>query len=91
MLYPLASTFPKEVSSDEGTDFSGLGDPETLFRFLEASSYCFGYSDSDGDDYDPSREFFHLETDEATLADQGGAGPAKRRDVTPPPNNCRGP
>jgi len=69
-----------------GADFSGLGDLKTLFHFLEASNYCFGYSDSDGDNDDPSRECFQLETDEAASADQGGAGPAERRDATPPPN-----
>jgi hypothetical protein len=35
---PPASTYPKEISSDEGTwasvDFPDLGDPETLSRFL---------------------------------------------------------
>ena len=39
-----------------GADFSGLGDPETFMRFLEASNYCLGYSDSDDGGYDPSRE-----------------------------------
>ena len=30
-----------------GADFSGLHDPEAMRRFMAASDYCFGYSDSD--------------------------------------------
>ena len=55
---PLVSSYPKELTSGEdawaGTDFSGLGDPETFIRFFEARNYCLGYSDSNGDNYDPS-------------------------------------
>ena len=43
-------------------------------RFLEASNYCLGYSDSDGDDYDPSWECFNLEFDTTAPVEQGGAG-----------------
>ena len=87
---PPTSSYPKEVSLDEGVwvgmDFSCLGDLETLFHFLEASNYCFGYSDSDGDDYDPSCLCFDLETNEVALADQGSVGPAERQNATPTPN-----
>lgn len=55
---PPTSSYPEEFTSGEDTwadtDFSSLGDKETFMRFLEASNYCLGYSDSDGDDYDPS-------------------------------------
>jgi len=55
---PPVSSYPEEPTSGDdewaSADFSGLGDPETFMRFLEASSYCLGYFDSDGDDYDPS-------------------------------------
>jgi len=86
---PPVSTYPKEISSDKGmwagTDFSSLGDLETLFHFLESSNYCFGYSEFDGDNYDLSRECFHLETDVATPISQGSVGPVEHKDVTPPP------
>ena len=79
---PSVSSYPEEASSREdawvGADFSGLGDSKTFMRFLEASNYCLGYSDSDGDDYDPSRECFNIEVDGASLNDQGGAGPSER-------------
>ena len=62
---PSASTYPEEISSDDdawaGIDFSGLGNQETLLRFLEVSDYCFGYFDSNGGDYDPLWECFNLE------------------------------
>jgi len=55
---PPTSTYLEEISSDEGvwaaSNFFGLADPKTLLYFLEVSNYCFSYSDSDGDDYDPS-------------------------------------
>lgn len=67
---PPTSTDPEEISLDEGAwagvDFSDLSDLEMLLRFLEASNYCFGYSDSDGDDYDRSQECFDLEADITT-------------------------
>ena len=44
-----------------GMDFSGLHDPGAMHRFLAASDYCFGYSDSDDEGtYDPTRECFHI-------------------------------
>ena len=44
-----------------GVDFSGLHDPGAMRRFLAASDYCFGYSDSDNEGtYDPTRECFHV-------------------------------
>ena len=44
-----------------GADFSGLRDPEAMCRFLAASHYCFGYSDSDDEStYNPTRECFHV-------------------------------
>ena len=65
------SSYPEDPTSGEdkwaGTDFSGCGDPKTFMRFLEASNYCLGYSDSDDGGYDPSRECFNLEV--------GGASP----------------
>jgi hypothetical protein len=36
------------------SEFFRCGDPETFMRFLEASNYCLGYSDSDDGSYDPS-------------------------------------
>ena len=84
------SSYPEEPTSGEDAwadaDFSGLGDPETFMCFLEASNYCLGYSDSDGDDYDPSRECFNLEVGGAAPKDQGGAGPSEHLNATPPPN-----
>ena len=56
------STHTHADSSEEdeawaGVDFSGLHDPEAMRRFLAASDYCFGYSDSDDEGtYDPTRE-----------------------------------
>ena len=42
-------------------DFSGLHDPGAMRRFLAASDYCFGYSDSDNEGtYDPAHECFHV-------------------------------
>ena len=46
-------------------------------RFLEASNYCLGYSDSDDGGYDPSRECFNLEVGGAPPNAQGGAGPSE--------------
>ena len=41
--------------------FPDLRDHETMRRFLAASDYCFGYSDSDDEGtYDPTRECFHV-------------------------------
>ena len=44
-----------------GVDFSRLHDPGAMRRFLAASDYCFGYSDSDNEGtYNPARECFHV-------------------------------
>jgi len=56
---PPISSYPEDLTSGDdewaGADFSGCGNPETFMRFLEASNYCLGYSDSDDGSYDPSR------------------------------------
>jgi len=84
------SSYPEEASSGEDAwadaDFFGLDNPKTFMRFLEASNYCLGYSDSNGDDYDPSQECINLEVDRVALNNQGCAGPSERRNVTPPPS-----
>ena len=60
------STHTHTDSSEEDetwarADFSRLRDPEAMRRFLAASNYCFGYSDSDDEGtYDPTRECFHI-------------------------------
>ena len=60
------STHTHTDSSEEDeawarADFSGLRDPEAMRRFLAASDYCFGYSDSDDEStYNPTRECFHV-------------------------------
>ena len=59
-------------------------------RFLEASNYCLGYSDSDDGSYDPSRECFNLEVEGAPHNTQGGAGPSRQGNATPPPNPTPG-
>ena len=44
-----------------GADFSGLRDPKAMRRFLAASDYCFGYSNSNNEGtYHPTRECFHV-------------------------------
>ena len=61
-----ASTHTYADSSEEDeawarADFSGFHDPKAMRRFLAASNYCFGYSDSDDEcTYDPTRECFHV-------------------------------
>ena len=61
------STHTHTDSSEEDetwarADFSGLHDLEAMRRFLAASDYCFGYSDSDDEGtYDPTRGSFHIE------------------------------
>ena len=78
---PHLSSYPEKVTSGEdawaGTNFSGLGDPDTFMSFLEASNCCLNFSNTDGDNYNPSRECFILEVDGAALGDQGGAGPSE--------------
>jgi len=55
---PPVLSYPDDPTLGEGewagADFSGLGNLETFMRFLEASIYCLGYSDSDDGGYDPS-------------------------------------
>ena len=50
-------------------------------RFMAASDYCFGYSDSDDEDtYDPTRECFNIELGMPRASDEDeGAG-----NCTPP-------
>ena len=65
-LDAITSTHSHADSSEEdeawaGADFFGLRDPKTMRRFMAASDYCFGYSDSDDEGtYDPTRECFHI-------------------------------
>jgi len=53
---PPVLSYPEDPTSGDdewaSADFSGCGDPETFMRFLEASNYCLGYSDSDNGSYD---------------------------------------
>ena len=54
-LFTTTSTHTHADSSEEdeawaGVDFSGIRDPEAMRRFMVASDYCFGYSDSDDED-----------------------------------------
>jgi len=55
---PPISSYPEDPTSGDdewaGADFSRCGDPKTFMRFLEASNYCLGYSESNDDGYDPS-------------------------------------
>ena len=55
----LTHTHADSSEEDEAwarADFFGLHDPEAMRRFLAASDYCFGYSDSDDEGtYDPTR------------------------------------
>ena len=81
----------EEDEARAGADFSGLRDPESMRRFLAASDYCFGYSDSDDvDAYDPTRECFHVELGMPRTGDED-AGMGNRSlphrgtgDTTPP-------
>jgi hypothetical protein len=45
-------------------DSSRLHNPEDLRQFMTMNDYLFGYPDSNEDDYDPSRECFHMEVEE---------------------------
>jgi len=91
---PPVSSYPEDPTSGEdewaSADFSSCGDPETFMRFLEASNYCLGYSDSDDGGYNPSRECFNLEIGGAPPNAQRSAGPSERRNATPPPNTAPG-
>jgi len=75
------STHSHADSSEEDeawarADFSGLHDPEAMRRFLAASDYCFGYSDSDDEGtYDPTHECFHIGLGMPSTGDEDeGAG-----------------
>ena len=75
----LACTHVDSSEDDEawaGVDFSRLRDPKAMRRFMAASDYCFGYSDSDDEDtYDPTRECFNIELEmpSASHEDEGQA------------------
>jgi hypothetical protein len=56
----------EEDDPDFGWDFSGLHDPSAMRDFMSACDYCLsGCSDDDhsldDEDYDPSRECFHID------------------------------
>jgi hypothetical protein len=81
---PLASTYIDSAEDGDawtGADFTRLGDPEALSRFLAASDYCFGYFDSDEGGYDHSWECFNLKIEEVPSRDDAMARPEDR---TPP-------
>jgi hypothetical protein len=70
-------------------DFSGVPDPVTFRRFLDATDYWFGYSDnSSAGSYDPARECFVVPAnDQANAANAAEAGdgevpPARELDRT---------
>ena len=72
-------THANSLEEDEawaGVNFSGLRNPEAMRRFLAASDYCFGYSDSDDEGtYDPTRECFHIGLGMPSTGDEDkGAG-----------------
>ena len=87
---PPVSSYPEDPTSGDdewaGANFFGCGDLEIFMRFLEASNYCLGYSDSDDGGYDLSRECFNLEVGGSAPDAQGGVAPSERRNATPPPN-----
>ena len=80
----LIATTPTHTHADSSeedeawarADFSGLCDPKAMRRFMAASDYCFGYSDSDDEGtYDPTRECFHIEFRMPSTGDEDeGAG-----------------
>ena len=64
-----------------GADFIGLRDLEAMRRFMVASDYCFGYSDSDDEDaHNPTHECFQIELGMPSTGNEGGAAAA----TTPP-------
>ena len=65
----------------------GLRDPKAMRRFMAASDYCFGYSDSDDEDtYDPTRECFNVELGMPNAGNEDeGAGNATSPRAEPPP------
>ena len=85
------STHTHTDSSEEDetwarADFSRLCDLEAMRRFLAASDYCFGYSDSDDEGtYDPTRECFHIGLGMLGANNENeGAGDAAPPRVEPP-------
>ena len=75
----LTHTHTNSSEEDEAwaeVDFSGLHDPEAMRRFLAASDYCFGYSDSDNEGtFDLARECFHVGLGMPSMGDEDeGAG-----------------
>jgi hypothetical protein len=73
-----------------GADFSGLRNPEGLRQFIGAFDYLFECPDSDEENYDPSRECFHMEVEEiasgdATPVGQGIRTPLQQVLPTGPP------
>jgi hypothetical protein len=59
-----------------GVDSSRLQSPKDLRQFMTVDDYPFGYHASVEDNYDPSRECFHVEVEEiapghATPVEQG--------------------
>ena len=91
------STHTHTDSSEEdearaGADFSGLRDPEAMRRFLAASDYCFGYSDSDDEGtYDPTRECFHIGLGMPRASNEsegvGNRSPLRQGPATPHPRS----
>ena len=85
----LTHTHAESSEEDEAwarADFSGLRDPEAMRRFMAASDYCFGYSDSDDEGtYDSTRECFNIELGMPSVSDEDeGAGDATPPRVEPP-------
>ena len=100
-LIATTSTHTHADSSEEdeawaGANFSGLRDLEAMHRFMAASDYCFGYSDSDDEGtYDPTRECFHVGLRMPSTGDEDegagnrnplrqGAGDATPSRIVPP-------
>jgi hypothetical protein len=70
-----ATSMPSTTGSSEdsdgwaGVDSSRLHSLEDLRQFMTVDDYPFGYHASDEDNYDPSRECFHMEVEETALGD----------------------
>jgi hypothetical protein len=50
-------------------DSSRPHNPKDLLHFMTMDDYLFGYPNSNEDDYDPSRECFHVEVEEIAMGD----------------------
>jgi hypothetical protein len=57
-----------------GVDSSGPHNPEDLPQFMTMNDYLFNHPDSSEDDYDPSRECFHMEVEETAPGDATPVG-----------------